>query len=34
MFMKVDKAQGLVVADKHCFRRTMRGDFKNQDILV
>jgi hypothetical protein len=34
MFMKVDKAQGLLDADKHCFRKEMRGDLKNEDILV
>jgi hypothetical protein len=34
MFMKVDKAQGLLNADKHCFRKEMRGNLRNEDILV
>jgi hypothetical protein len=34
MFMKVDNAQGLLDANKHCFRKEMRGDLKNEDILV
>jgi hypothetical protein len=34
MFMKVDKAQGLLDADKHCYRKPMHGDLKNEDILV
>jgi hypothetical protein len=34
LFMKVDKAQGLLVGDGHCYRREMRGKLKNEDIFV
>ena len=34
MFMKVNQAKGLVDGRFHCFLKTMRGSFKNTDILV
>jgi hypothetical protein len=34
MFMTVNKAQGLLDAEQHCYRKKMRGDLKNEDIIV
>jgi hypothetical protein len=33
-FMKVDKAQGLLNKEQHCYRKPMRGNLKNADVLV
>ncbi len=33
-FMKVDKSQGLLDADAHCYMRAVHGRQKNEDILV
>lgn len=34
LFMKADRAQGLLEPDEHCYRKELRGNRKNQDILV
>jgi hypothetical protein len=34
MFMQIKKAQGLINADLHCYRGTIRGEYKNTDVLV
>jgi hypothetical protein len=34
MFMKIDKAEGLLDPDKHCYLKPMRGNLKNEDVLV
>lgn len=33
-FMNLEKSQGLIVKDQHCYLLTMRGNRKNEDILV
>ena len=33
-FMKVDKAEGLLDADAHCYKRGIHGRQKNEDMLV
>jgi hypothetical protein len=33
-FMKVDKSEGLLDADAHCYKRGIRGRQKNEDMLV
>jgi hypothetical protein len=33
-FMKTERTQGIVLGDAHCYRRRMRGVFKNADVLV
>ena len=33
-FMKVNKTSGIVDAENHCYRRTIRGMLTNEDILV
>jgi hypothetical protein len=33
-FMKVNDAKGLIVADRHCYQRTIRGQQKNEDTWV
>jgi hypothetical protein len=33
-FMKIDKSQGLLDPDGHCYKRGIRGRQKNEDILV
>jgi hypothetical protein len=34
MFMKVEKAQGLLDKAKHCYKMRMLGNYKNEDHLV
>ena len=34
LFMKVDKAEGLLLKDAHVYRLRMKGELKNEDILV
>ena len=34
LFMKVDKAEGLLLKDAHCYRMRMKGNLKNEDVLV
>jgi hypothetical protein len=34
LFMKVDKAEGLLNKDGHCYRLRMKGKLKNEDVLV
>jgi hypothetical protein len=34
MFMNIDKSQGLLDKNGHCYRRIMRGKLKNEDIIV
>jgi hypothetical protein len=34
MFMKKDKAQDLLDPGAHCYRREIKGNHKNEDILV
>jgi hypothetical protein len=33
-FMKVEKAKDIVLADQHCYKKEMRGSFKNQDVVL
>jgi len=33
-FMKLDKAQGLLAPDAHCYKRGIHGRAKNEDLLV
>ena len=33
-FMKVEPAKGIVNGGEHCYKRTIRGNLKNEDILV
>ncbi len=33
-FMKIDKSEGLLDPDAHCYKRGIRGRQKNEDILV
>jgi hypothetical protein len=33
-FMKVDTAQGLLDPHRHCYRKTIRGEHRNEDIRV
>jgi hypothetical protein len=33
-FMKVDKTQGIVAAESHCHKWSIRGKHKNEDMLV
>jgi hypothetical protein len=33
-FMQVQKTRGIVLSDQHCYKKEMRGMFKNSDILV
>jgi hypothetical protein len=32
--MKIEKAQGLLEANAHCYRKELRGKMKNEDIVV
>ena len=34
MFMNVEKSKGLIAADEHVYRLSIRGRQKNQDTLV
>jgi hypothetical protein len=34
LFMKTDKAQGLLLKDAHCYRMRLHGKLKNEDVLV
>jgi hypothetical protein len=34
MFMNIEKCQGLLEKNAHCYRREMRGKLKNEDIVV
>lgn len=34
LFLKIDKAQGLLDRDGHCYLKEMRGVLKNEDTLV
>jgi hypothetical protein len=34
LFMKIDKAQGLLEKDAHCYRKEMRGTLKNEDVVL
>jgi hypothetical protein len=34
LFMKIDKAENLLVKDGHCYRLRMKGMLKNEDVLV
>lgn len=34
MFMQIKKSQGLLDAELHCYRRFIRGEYKNTDVLV
>jgi hypothetical protein len=34
LFMKADKAQGLLLKDAHCYRMRMKGKLKNEDVVV
>jgi hypothetical protein len=34
LFMKIDKAEGLLLKDAHCYRLRMKGELKNEDVLV
>lgn len=34
MFMQIDKCEGLLNPDQHCYRREMRGEFENKDIMI
>ena len=34
MFLKIDKAQGLLEPALHCYRKALVGKLKNEDILV
>jgi len=34
LFMKTDKAQGLLLKDAHCYRMRLKGKLKNEDVLV
>jgi hypothetical protein len=34
LFMKIDKCEGLLAKDGHCYRRELRGKLKNEDIIV
>jgi len=33
-FVKVDKTHGIVDMHRHCYRRVIRGDAKNEDVLL
>lgn len=33
-FMEVQKAQGIVDGQAHCYRKTLKGELKNQDTLA
>ena len=33
-FMKPDKAKGIILADHHCYQKTMRGELPNRDTHV
>jgi hypothetical protein len=33
-FLKVDKTAGIVEADGHVYLRTIRGRYKNDDVIV
>src|SRR5262249_2806219 len=33
-FVKVDKTEGIVLADAHVYRRAMHGSLKNEDTFV
>jgi hypothetical protein len=33
-FLEVDKTQGIVEANRHCHTRSIRGRYRNEDILV
>jgi hypothetical protein len=34
LFMKLDQAQGLLLKEAHCYRLRMKGQLKNEDVLV
>jgi hypothetical protein len=34
LFMKIDKAEGLLLKEAHCYRLRMKGMLKNEDVLV
>jgi hypothetical protein len=34
LFMKMDKAEGLLLKDNHVYRLRMKGELKNEDMLV
>jgi hypothetical protein len=34
LFMKIDKCEGLLDKDGHCYRRELHGKLKNEDIIV
>jgi hypothetical protein len=34
MFMKIKPAKGLIDGELHCYRRKLRGELKNEDVLV
>jgi len=33
-FMKVKETKGIVLADQHCYKKEMRGNFSNEDTLL
>jgi hypothetical protein len=33
-FMQVEKTKGIVLSDQHCYKKEMRGTFKNQDVVL
>ncbi len=33
-FMQVQKTKGVILANQHCYKKEMRGTFKNQDVLL
>lgn len=34
MFMKMEKAEGLLLKDAHCYRQSIIGNWPNEDVLV
>jgi hypothetical protein len=34
LFMKVKKAQGLLEPDEHCYLKELRGQYKNEDVVL
>jgi len=33
-FMQVEKTKGIILSDQHCYKKEMRGSFKNQDVVL
>jgi hypothetical protein len=33
-FMRIEKTKNIILADQHCYKKEMRGRFRNRDTLV